>query len=51
MLILIDTALKKDGNLYPQVFLKECKFIQKCKNVVRYLIYNLEMSSDDSEEK
>ena len=24
-----DSALKKDGNDYPQVFLKECKHIEK----------------------
>ena len=24
-----DSALKKDGNDYPQVFLKECKYIEK----------------------
>ena len=27
--ILNDTALKKDENYYPQVFLKECKYIEK----------------------
>ena len=25
----LDTALKKDENYYPQVFLKECKYIEK----------------------
>ena len=25
----LDSALKKDENYYPQVFLKECKYIQK----------------------
>ena len=25
--ILLDSALKKDENFYPQVFLKECKYI------------------------
>ena len=27
--ISLDSALKKDGNYYSQVFLKECKYIQK----------------------
>ena len=32
--ISLNSALKKDGNYYPQVFLKECKYIQK--RVVRH---------------
>ena len=28
-LISLDSALKKDENYYPQVFLKECKYIKK----------------------
>ena len=27
--ITIDSTLKKDKNYYPQVFLKECKYIEK----------------------
>ena len=27
--ITLDSALKKDGSYYPQVFLKECKYIEK----------------------
>ena len=27
--ISLDSALQKDGNYYPQVFLKECKYIEK----------------------
>ena len=27
--ISLDFALKKDENYYPQVFLKECKYIEK----------------------
>ena len=30
----LDSALKKDDNCYPQVFLKECKYIEK--KVVRH---------------
>ena len=28
----LDSAHKKDGNYYPQVFLKECKYIDKNSN-------------------
>ena len=31
----LDSALKKDENYYPQVFLKECKYIEK--NVIRHI--------------
>ena len=32
--ISLDSALKKDDNYYPQVFLKECKYFEK--KVVRH---------------
>ena len=31
----MDSALKKDENYYPQVFLKECKYIKQ--KVIRYI--------------
>ena len=37
--ISLDSALKKDDNYYPQVFLKECKYIEK--KVVRHIHDNL----------
>ena len=37
--IRLDSALKKDKNYYPQVFLKECKCIKK--KVVRHIHDNL----------
>ena len=37
--ISLDSAPKKDKNYYPQVFLKECKFIKK--KVVRCINDNL----------
>ena len=46
--ISLDSTLKIDENYYPQVFLKECKYIEK--KVVRYLIDDLEISSDDSDD-
>ena len=32
----LDSALNKDRNYYPQVFLKECKYIEKKKKVIRH---------------
>ena len=45
--ISLDSALKKDENYYPQLFLKECKYIKK--NFVRHVFDDLESSSDDSD--
>ena len=41
------TALKKDKNCYPQVFLKECKYIDK--RVIRYINNNLSDFSSSNE--
>ena len=43
--ITLDSALKKGDNYYPQVFLKECKYIEE--KVVRQIIDDLESSSND----
>ena len=44
--IRLDSALKKDDNYYPQVFLRECKYIEKI--VIRHINDNLsDFSSDD----
>ena len=48
----LDSALKKDDNYYPQVFLKECKYIEN--KVVRHIHDNLSdfpYSSDESDEE
>ena len=50
--ISLDSALKKDENYYPQVFLKECKCIEK--KVIRQINDNLsDFSStfDESDEE
>ena len=47
--ISLDSALKKDENYYPQVFLKECKYIKK--NVIRQITQDIETFSSDSDEK
>ena len=48
--ISLDSALKKDENYYSQVFLKECKYIEK--KVIRHINDNLSnfSSSDESDE-
>ena len=45
--ITLDYALKKNDNYYPQVFLKESKYIEK--KIIRHIIDDLESSSDDSD--
>ena len=52
--ISLDSALKKDDHYYPQVFLKECKYIKK--KITKHIHDNLsDFSSsdysDDSDEK
>ena len=49
--ISLDSTLKKDGNYYPQVFLKECKYIEK--KVAAHMSNNLSdfSYSDDSDEE
>ena len=48
--ILIDFVLEKDENYYPQIFLKECKYIKKGKIVIRYISNDLKVLSDDSDQ-
>ena len=47
-IISLDSALTKDENYYPQVFLKECKYIEK--KVIRHINDNLSnfCSSDEN---
>ena len=50
--ISLDYGLKKDDSSYPQVFLKDCKYIEK--KAVRHIHDNLSdfsYSSDESEEE
>ena len=42
----LDSDLKKNENSYLQVFLKECKYIEK--RVFRHIIDDLKSSCDDS---
>ena len=51
--ISLDSALKKDDNLYPQAFLKECKYIEK--KVIRHVHDHLSdffySDNDESDEE
>ena len=42
------TLIQKDDNCYPQVFLREFKYIEK--KLARHVFDDLESSSDDSDE-
>ena len=46
--ISLDFAPNEDGNYYLQVFFKKCKYIEK--KVIRYIIDDIESSSDDSDD-
>ena len=48
--ISLDSALNKDGNYCPYVFLKKCKYIKK-RLLDIYIIDDLESFSDDSDEE
>ena len=49
-LIKIASVLKKDENYYPQVILKEYKYTQKEKAIIRYFANDIKYCSDDSDE-
>ena len=46
----IDFILKKNENYYPQIFLIECKYIEKEKMALRYITDDLENYFEDSDE-
>ena len=50
-IILIDLVYKKDKNYYPEVFLEECKYVVKEKKNSKFIIDNIEVSPDDSDEE
>ena len=50
VVISIDFVLKKDENYYLQVFLEECKKIEKGNQVTRYITDDLEIYLADSDE-
>ena len=48
--ILINSAFRAGKKYYPQVFLEECKYVIKEKKIPKYIIDNIEISSDSNEE-
>ena len=46
---MIYSVYKKDKNYYPQEFLEECTYVVKEKNTSKFIIDNIEISSDDSD--
>ena len=44
--ILINSVFKTGKNYYPQVYLEECKYVVKEKKILKYIIGNIEISSD-----
>ena len=47
--ITLDSALKKDENCYPQVFLKECNTLKK--KFARHITEDIESFSSNSDEE
>ena len=43
---MIDSVFRTDKHYYPQVFLEECKYVVKEKEIPKYIIDDIEMSSD-----
>ena len=50
-IILTNSVLKKDESYYPQVFLKECKYIEKEEKVILYITNDLKIFPDDSDKE
>ena len=48
--ILIDSVFRTGNNYYLQVFLEECKYIVKEKNISKYFIDDIEISPDSDGE-
>ena len=43
---MIDFVCRTGNNYYPQVFLKECKYVVQEKKIPEYITDNIEISSD-----
>lgn len=50
-LVLVASVVKISKNCYPKVFLEECKYTVKEKNMSNFINDELEMSSDESDEE
>ena len=47
---MIDSVFRTSKNYYPQVFLEDCKCIVKEKKIPKYIIDDVEISSDSNRE-
>ena len=47
---MIDSVFRTGVNYYPQVFLEECKYVVKGKKIPKYIIDDIEISSDSDKE-
>ena len=48
--ILLDSIFRTGKNYYPKVFLEECKYFIKEKKIHKYIIDDVEISSDSDKE-
>ena len=48
--ILIDFVLRTGKNFFPQMFVEECKYVVKEKNIPKYIIDDIEISPDSDKE-
>ena len=48
--ILLDSVFRTGKNYYPQVFLEECEHVAKEKKIPKYIIDDIEISSDSDED-
>ena len=46
---MIDSVIRTGSNYHPRVFLEECKYIVKVKNMPKYIIDETEISSGSDE--
>ena len=47
---MIDSVFRTGKNYYPQVFLEECKYVVKEREIPKYIIDDIEISSDSDRE-
>ena len=47
---MIDSVSRTRKNYYPQVFLEECKYVVKEKKILKYIVDDIEISSDSETE-
>ena len=47
---MLDSIFMTAKNYYPEVFLEECKYIIKERKIHKYIIDDVEISSDSDEE-